>query len=133
LVVAAVCLRRIENEIQVLLVKTSSGRRYGFPKGHQEEHETPVGTAVRELEQEAGWTGKVVSGLVYRLYGLDEKIQGYALVTEAKQCGDPEPGREPAWFKLGKAVLKLQENRSPEEAMPLLLALRQAQKWYSTN
>ncbi len=133
MVIAAVCLRRVGDEIQALLVKASSEKRWIFPKGHQEENETPVETAVRELEEEAGWTGTVASGMVYRLHGWDETIQGYALITEAKQVSGGEPGRQPAWFILPRAALKLQENRSQDEAMGLILALRQAVKWYSAN
>jgi len=131
--IAAVCLRRVDNEIQVLLVKTSTGNGYTFPKGKQEAHETPVGTALRELEEEAGWTGKVASGMVYRLHGWDEQIQGYALVSEVKQVGEGELGRHPAWFNCPVAVLKLQQNRPQDEAMGLILALRQAVKWYTAN
>ncbi|HYS43467.1 MAG TPA: NUDIX domain-containing protein [Geobacteraceae bacterium] len=133
MVVAAICLRSTEQEIQVLLVKSFPGKSWIYPQGLNEADETPVGTALRELAEEAGWTGKVASGLVYRLHGFDEQIQGYALVSEAKQTGEPAPGRLPSWFNLSLAVLKLQENRPQQEAMGLILALRQAVKWYMAN
>ncbi len=39
------------------------GRRWQLPKGHIEEGETPEQTAVREVEEETGVTGRVLAPL----------------------------------------------------------------------
>ena len=46
-------IRREDNV--VLLVKTLEGK-WGFPKGHSEQNETPRQTALRELAEETGIT-----------------------------------------------------------------------------
>lgn len=44
-----------DNTIQYLLIKHNEGH-WAFPKGHQEEGETDIETAVRELGEETGLT-----------------------------------------------------------------------------
>ena len=48
---------------QVLLISTREGRRWQLPKGHVEEGETPEQAAVREIREEAGVTGRVITKL----------------------------------------------------------------------
>lgn len=38
----------------VFIVRHKAGDYWGFPKGHQEEGETPLTTALRELKEETG-------------------------------------------------------------------------------
>lgn len=53
-----------EGEYEVLLIRNKRGRHRGFPKGHQEEWETLMQTAMREAQEE--------SGLVFTY--IDEKV-----------------------------------------------------------
>jgi 8-oxo-dGTP pyrophosphatase MutT (NUDIX family) len=48
---------------RILLISTQAGRRWQLPKGHIEAGETPEETAVREVREETGVTGRVVAPL----------------------------------------------------------------------
>jgi 8-oxo-dGTP pyrophosphatase MutT (NUDIX family) len=48
---------------EILLIATAGGRRWQLPKGHVEEGEGPEQTAVREVREETGVTGRVVAAL----------------------------------------------------------------------
>jgi len=57
----------------ILLISTQAGRRWQLPKGHIEEGETPEQTAVREVREETGITGRVVAPLPGVEYWFVEK------------------------------------------------------------
>src|SRR3954451_21841938 len=58
----AITVRDTKDGPQVLLVPANRDpRAWIFPKGHQEEGETLVETAIRELGEEAGVIGEPVS------------------------------------------------------------------------
>lgn len=57
----------------ILLISTQSGRRWQLPKGHIEEGETSEQTAVREVREETGVTGRVVAPLPGVEYWFVEK------------------------------------------------------------
>lgn len=48
---------------EILLISTQNGRRWQLPKGHIEAGEMPEETAVREVREETGVTGRVVAAL----------------------------------------------------------------------
>ncbi|HEX4952261.1 MAG TPA: NUDIX hydrolase [Thermoanaerobaculia bacterium] len=53
----------VTHQGRVLLIATQGGRRWQLPKGHLEPGETPEQTAEREVREETGVTGRVVSRL----------------------------------------------------------------------
>jgi 8-oxo-dGTP pyrophosphatase MutT (NUDIX family) len=57
----------------ILLISTQQGRRWQLPKGHIEDGETPEQTAVREVREETGVTGRVVAALPEVEYWYVEK------------------------------------------------------------
>lgn len=60
----AVVYRRGEDGFRVLLVRARRNPEdWIFPKGHIEPDETPAEAAIREAEEEAGVTGRVVAAL----------------------------------------------------------------------
>ena len=56
-IAAAVCHRRGADGIEFLLVRTSDGKKWTFPKGHVEPGEAPWEAAAREACEEAGAIG----------------------------------------------------------------------------
>ncbi|MDP4121329.1 MAG: NUDIX domain-containing protein [Bacillota bacterium] len=50
------------HEIRILLVKNHNGRYWSFPKGHMEEGEDEVQTALRELKEETGLDVRIFEG-----------------------------------------------------------------------
>jgi len=57
----------------ILLISTQRGRRWQLPKGHIETGETAEQTAVREVREETGVTGRVVAPLPEVEYWYLEK------------------------------------------------------------
>lgn len=53
----------VVQESRILLISTQAGRRWQLPKGHIEPGETPEETAVREVREETGVTGRVIAPL----------------------------------------------------------------------
>jgi tRNA nucleotidyltransferase (CCA-adding enzyme) len=52
---AGLLLRRlVDSESRWLLLKASKHGEWGFPKGHQDDGETPLQTAIRECAEECG-------------------------------------------------------------------------------
>jgi len=127
---AGVCLRTVNGELQVLLVRSGAGR-WIFPKGTVQGHETPLRAAERETREEAGW--RTVpwapgSGIRVGQLGEYETTSGpataFVLVAKEQESAG-EPGRCPRWFSIGAArsVLCLDH---PGQAEGLLAVLEEA-------
>jgi 8-oxo-dGTP pyrophosphatase MutT (NUDIX family) len=106
----AVVYRRGNDGIRVLLVRARKNPTdWIFPKGHLEEGETPAQTAVREAEEEAGVTGRVVSPLwpaiTFEAGGRQLRVQ-YFLVEYTGPAAAKEQ-RELAWLPPSAAVAQL--------------------------
>lgn len=50
----AVVYRKRKKGIQILLICHKKGKHWSFPKGHVENNETEIETAVREIREETG-------------------------------------------------------------------------------
>lgn len=57
-----VVFRKAGDEIQLLLIQDRFGK-ISLPKGHQEAGETLEQTAIREIEEETGVVGKIVTNI----------------------------------------------------------------------
>jgi 8-oxo-dGTP diphosphatase len=131
-IATAICLRQEAGEIQVLLIRTSSGKRYTFPKGHVEPEELLAQTVGRELLEEAGYQGCVQKMPVAVSQSGTER-QVYYLVRSAVPRGEPERGRKPRWIDYQRAQELLTQERAPSEGETLLQALRAALAAYRTQ
>lgn len=58
-----VIFRRSEAGIEIALISTSQGGRWGLPKGHVQRGETAEAAAQREILEETGLRGEVVCHL----------------------------------------------------------------------
>lgn len=110
----ALCWRRHEGELQVLLVSARSSGRWVLPGGWASRARPLAATAKREAWEEAGVKGRVANQLLavvtkrkfYRLSGLIEwQMAVFPLRVDSVEDDYPEAGeRERAWFSLEEAA-----------------------------
>lgn len=62
----AVVFRQHNDQVLFLVVSSSDGLNWVFPKGHIDPGEIPETAALRELEEEAGIVGEIVAPLSQR-------------------------------------------------------------------
>lgn len=123
----------------ILLISTQSGRRWQLPKGHIEEGETPEQTAVREVREETGVTGRVVAPLPGVEYWFVEKgihrvhkQVDYFLLTYVSGDTADFDSREVSgadWFSWDEGLSKLSfenERRVVRQALAIVRPEREA-------
>ncbi|AGS82152.1 nudix hydrolase [Pseudomonas phage PaBG] len=112
-------------DYEILLVKSSDGKDWVFPKGGVEKHLTPKQSAAKEVYEEAGVAGRILSTLgkyEYQKQGKDQKVTMYAMMYERDTDDWPEKHlRKRKWFKIKDAKKKL-----PKLLKPFLDELKQA-------
>jgi 8-oxo-dGTP pyrophosphatase MutT (NUDIX family) len=128
-VVAAVPVRpRAAGGLEFLLVRTSAGSHWTFPKGGCEAGEMPAAAAAREAMEEAGAGGRVAERPIAEYRYRDDDVSAFLLMVDA--AGAPEEaGRDPTWFGLEAARSRLAEGRDVafgEEMERVLLAAERA-------
>jgi len=126
--VAAVCYRVSDDEIDFLLVQTRGGR-WTFPKGGVEPGMTRAQAAAMEALEEAGVYGRVEEVWFARYYrhkvsneesGSPAKTAIHAHLCEVLRHGSPEESdRNPTWFSAEKAKRRLRADRKPENGNEL--------------
>src|SRR5882672_1281329 len=105
---AAVCYRRRGTAIEFLLVNTSSGNKWTFPKGDTDPNLSHSGAAEREAWEEAGVRGHIEprhfcvyvhsKGVFWKLHGVQEYLVE-AFLMEVERASEPEEAlRNPTWF-----------------------------------
>jgi 8-oxo-dGTP pyrophosphatase MutT (NUDIX family) len=107
-----VVLRRIAGEAHVLLIRDPY-QKWGLPKGHLEEGESPAEAAVREVEEETGLTGLVLGPelgeIDWTFRAGRRRIHKYCrFYLMASRKGDPKPQKaegitEALWLPVGEA------------------------------
>lgn len=79
----------IINNNKVLLVFEKGRNFWGFPKGHMEENETELETAIREVKEEVGLDVIIDSSKRYELhYNIDNRIDKTTVLYLAKTVDD---------------------------------------------
>lgn len=68
-----VLYRRLNDEIQFLVIHRNKQGDWTLPKGHVEESETLEECALRELSEETGWSGRVIGSVGEINYQYSEK------------------------------------------------------------
>jgi 8-oxo-dGTP pyrophosphatase MutT (NUDIX family) len=125
--------RRATGALEFLLVRTSNGARWTFPKGRREAGEALAQTAAREAAEEGGVSGRIGGEpLAHYRYpsprGGDDLVTAFLLQVEHE--GMPtELNRDPSWFGFEAARSKLAERRPPaygEQMERVLLAADRA-------
>jgi len=124
-VAAAVPVRRRRSgRVEFLLVRTSNGARWTFPKGGRERGETLAQTAVREAAEEAGAIGRIGEWpIAAYFYGSDIVTAFLLEVVDTRRPA--ESGRDPTWCSFEAARAKLAHGREfghDERMVRVLLA-----------
>ncbi|MDP8968806.1 MAG: NUDIX domain-containing protein [Actinomycetota bacterium] len=110
-VVAAVALRPCAGgELEFLLVRTSDGERWTFPKGGCDRGETQAEAAAREAIEEAGAAGRIASEPIAEYRYGDDVVAAFVLEVERDDL-PAEPGRDPVWLGFDAARSRLAEGR----------------------
>lgn len=118
----AVVYNIFDGVIKFLLVKHINGKHWAFPKGHVENNETKVETALREIKEETGLDVnlddsfcKMVSYnigpyIVKDVFYFVAKSKG----TSSKVCLQKEEISKHGWFDFDKAlsVLTFQNDKN---------------------
>lgn len=107
----AVPFRRAESRIEFLLITTRKGK-WSIPKGIIDPGETPEETATKEVLEEAGAVGRVVSGPIgtyrYRKWGESLRVTGYLFEVERLlDHWEDSDFRERAWCSPEEALRRI--------------------------
>lgn len=120
--VAAVCYRVQNDGVELLLVRTRTGR-WTFPKGRVEGDPSRAAAAAREAFEEAGVFGRVESHPICQYlhskqmsFHFDEHLVDAHLCEVVSQVSPEETHRDPTWFDPAKAKRRLGENRKRKYA-----------------
>lgn len=127
--VAAVCYRRVDGQIEFLLVNTNGGSKWTFPKGAPEARLSNSQAAEREAKEEAGASGVIEprhfhiyvhsKGVFWQAGGVQEYVVK-AFLMEVRQTRTPEEdGRNPTWFDAERARIVLAKGREVKYAHEL--------------
>lgn len=128
--VMALCFRDTDQGREYLLVRTSSGGKWTFPKGSIKtgsDMSDYIELLRQELREEAGASGELFEshfGPFPYLKESGEARQVLAFPVRAALVSAPqEAARSPSWFALDEAQRRLVEGRRPDVARGLLQAL----------
>jgi 8-oxo-dGTP pyrophosphatase MutT (NUDIX family) len=120
--------RRADGGLEVLLVRTSDGTRWTFPKGGRERGETLPQAAAREAIEEAGAVGRVGDHPLGEYRNRDDTVVAFLLEVDDTRPPE-EPWREPTWCGFDAALSRLAEGRDGADGDQLervLLAARRS-------
>lgn len=141
--VAAVCYRRRGASFDFLLVKTTGGDKWTFPKGATARRLSHSQAAEREALEEAGALG-VIEPQHFHLYlqpkgdsrlrpGVQESVVK-AFMLEVTHTQPPqEPNRNPTWFSVDDARSALARGREKRHAEELRTVIDRAVERLSTE
>jgi 8-oxo-dGTP pyrophosphatase MutT (NUDIX family) len=134
--VAAVCYRKRGASFEFLLVKTTGGERWIFPKGATTRRLTHSEAAEREALEEAGAVGSIEPEHFHlylqpkgdsRLRNHVEEFVVKAFLLEVTHTQAPEEeDRNPTWFRVEGARSALAKGREPKYAAELRTVIDRA-------
>jgi 8-oxo-dGTP pyrophosphatase MutT (NUDIX family) len=141
--VAAVCYRRRGVSFDFLLVKTTSGDKWTFPKGATARRLSHSQAAEREALEEAGAVGVIEPEHFHlylqpkgdaRLRNVVQESVVKAFMMEVTHTQPPqEPNRNPTWFNADDARRVLKRGREEKHAAELRAVIDRAVKYLSTE
>jgi len=132
--VAAVCYRKSGASFEFLLVNTTSGDRWTFPKGDTARRLSHSQAAKREALEEAGAVG-VIEPQHFQLYlypkgdsrvGVQEFVVKAFLLKVSHTQAPEEQNRNPTWFSVDDARSALAMGRETKYAAELRTVIDRA-------
>ena len=112
---AAICYRRTDASIEILLVR-AHGAGWIFPKGSLEPGETAWQAAQREAFEEAGVKGEIdqkqLTSFLHFKQGeaREYRVAAFLLLVQSMQASQ-ESDRKPEWFSPPEAEKAIVQNR----------------------
>ncbi|WP_293124369.1 NUDIX hydrolase [Microcoleus sp. bin38.metabat.b11b12b14.051] len=112
---SAVIPYRIQNgQIEVMVITSSTGKRWVIPKGLIEPDMTPQDSAAKEAWEEAGLLGKVFPDLLgtyeYQKSGYICQVEVFLLQVQTVLENWPEAScRKRQWVSIPKAIKRVNE------------------------
>ena len=110
----------IINDNKVLLVYEKNRNFWGFPKGHVEEKENEIQTALREVKEETGLDVEIISDKRYKLhYIIRDEIDKTVILYLAKPINNVITKQESEieeanWFSYRDAINTLTFDHTKE-------------------
>jgi 8-oxo-dGTP pyrophosphatase MutT (NUDIX family) len=134
--VAAICYRKHGAAVEFLLVNTSRGNKWTFPKGSPEARLSHSQAAEREAAEEAGALGTIEprhfhlyihsKGVFWQAGGIQEfVVKAFLMEIHQLRPGD-EPMRNPTWFSPEEARRRLAKGREVKYAHELEAVVNRA-------
>ena len=136
--VAAVCYRKCGSSFEFLLIKTTGGDRWIFPKGATARRLSHSEAAEREAFEEAGAVG-AIEPEHFHLYlqpkgdsrprhGIEEYVVKAFLLEVSRTEAPQEKNRNPTWFSVDDARSALAIEREAKYAAELQTVIDRAVK-----
>ncbi|CAJ0952777.1 unnamed protein product, partial [Mesorhabditis belari] len=113
---AALCLRRGQKSIEVLLINGGTEGEWVVPGGGVERAESPLDAAVRELEEEAGVRGDVLGTIGVFEEGHRKRRSSLVVLSpkeELKVWEEGALGRQRRWMSMDEAILLVKDSHKP--------------------
>jgi 8-oxo-dGTP pyrophosphatase MutT (NUDIX family) len=127
--VAAVCYRKSGAGVEFLLVNTTGGNKWTFPKGCTDARLSHSQAAEREAAEEAGALGTIdprhfhlyihSKGVFWQPGGVQEFVVKAFLMEVHDLRRADEPQRKPTWFSPEEARQRLSKGREVKYAREL--------------
>ncbi|MGE5660210.1 MAG: NUDIX hydrolase [Actinomycetota bacterium] len=122
--------RILDGEIEVMLITSSTGKRWVIPKGLIERNMTPQDSAAKEAWEEAGLLGQVLPDSVgtyeYQKATGIFQVEVFLLKVENVLAEWPEANkRKRQWVNPAKAAKRVDEPQLKQIFMNLPLCLNQ--------
>jgi len=127
--VAAICYKWVDTQPFFLLVRTTSGSRWIFPKGKVKNGEKKWAAALREAIEEAGVIGRIHKKrfTTFPYFKNEKETTVIAFLLEVNSLkASEEAFRTPTWFNPFQARVALSQNRPQQHAAALTAVLEKA-------
>ena len=114
-----VIYRVVERQVEVALIATDRGGRWGLPKGHVNRGETAEAAALREVREETGLEGEIIRHLAtieYWFRAGAARVHKYVdLFLIRYERGDVRPQEaevdDARWFPIDEALRRVSFER----------------------